>query len=323
MKHLIVLLLLLLLIMALLCAGCLCAAHFDAVHGGGQFTSVSIPKPGIRKAQWDVCELKNKTVSASRSRAIYGGNAIAIKQRDPLMQAELYFIGSSSIRPYYYRCTSPNTGGIVMSGKSVSGLVKTEDSDRKLLLDSLKRVKPKNILLSFGMTDLYYLYPLRIWGDLDQNKSPLKAPEDPILFAKTVAEKYLKLLHDIYNCHPANIYILLPNYNPLDGKQLRQSLINNLKWFTTVKYCKDLLYDNVMNSILSRDVRNQMIDIFNLRVKDGLKDKKHFHAIDINPYVSSNGVILSNYRMASPLDPHLAVDSVLNLVKSLLPHLSC
>ena len=43
MKHLIVLLLLLLLIMALLCAGCLCAAHFDAVHGGGQFTTVSIP----------------------------------------------------------------------------------------------------------------------------------------------------------------------------------------------------------------------------------------------------------------------------------------
>ena len=43
MRHLIVLLLLLLLIMALLCAGCICAAHFDAVHGGGQFTSVSIP----------------------------------------------------------------------------------------------------------------------------------------------------------------------------------------------------------------------------------------------------------------------------------------
>jgi len=218
---------------------------------------------------------------------------------------------------------SPNAGGIVMSGKSITGLFKTEDSDRKLLLDSLKRVKPKNILLSFGITDLYYLYPLRIWGELDQNKSPLKVPEDPLLFAKTVAEKYLKLLHDIYNCHPANIYILLPNYSPLDEKQLRQSLIDNLKWFTTVNYCKDLLYDNVMNSILSRDVRNQMIDIFNLRVKDGLKHKKHFHAIDLNPYVSSNGVILSKYRMASPLNHHLAVVPVLNLVKSLLPHLSC
>jgi hypothetical protein len=261
------------------------------------------------------CILKNNTV--------IGGSALNIKRRDPLLQAELYVIGSSSIRPFYYQCTSPKSGGIVMTGKSISGLFKTEDSDRKLLFDSLKQVKPKNILMTFGEVDLYYLYPFRVWSSLDQKNSSSGLLEDPLQFAINVAEKYLKLLQDIYICHPANIYILLPNYSPLDDKQLCQSLINNLKYFTAANYCKDLLYGNVMNSILSRNVRNQMNDIFNSRVKDGLKHKKHFRAIDLNPYVSSNGIILSKYRMTSPLDHHLAVAPVLNLVKELLPHLTC
>jgi len=259
-----------------------------------------------------------------QNKLVLGGAALNIKQRDPVAQAELYIVGSSSIRPFYYRCTSPKSGGIVMTGKSISGLLKSGDSERKLLFDTLRRVRPKNILLSFGEVDLNYVYPFRTWVALHQGKTaPGSLPEDPLVFAKAVAEKYLKLLQIIHECHPANIYILLPNYSPLDDEQLRQSLIKYLKFFTATDCRKDLLNCKVMSFILSRGVRNLMVDSFNAQVIHELKHKKHFHPVDLNPYVSFDGAILSEYRMKSPTDHHLAVAPVLKLVKSLLPQLAC
>ena len=146
-----------------------------------------------------------------------------IQHKDSRQHKEARYLGDSNARALYYRLLSPHVGGILIPGKSATGLAKANDAERKIVFSALRAARPKDILLMFGTNDIMTVVNYKLWkmvAALPAAAPAQKTTEFAINAAADAAKKYVSFIRalaaEVAGC---KVHVVLPHYSTLSDEQ--------------------------------------------------------------------------------------------------------
>jgi hypothetical protein len=257
------------------------------------------------------------------ARTTFGGKEFNIKIRDSTKKPAIYIVGDSNARALYYRLMSPHVGGILIPGKSATGLAKENDAERKVVFSVIRAARPKEILLMFGTNDIMTVVNYKLWKmvtALAAAPAPAKTTEFAINAAAAAAKKYVSFIRALAAEVAGCVRVVLPHYSPLSDEQYITSVVSTLARTAKIEF-DPKFEDRALRECATREVRNRIVDAFNLQVREGLAAEVASGAaavIDMNSEVSHNRQIRPEYMRSVP-DIHLDEEAALSAVFDYLP----
>lgn len=192
-------------------------------------------------------------------------------------------------------------------GATAKGLTKTNNENRKDIINKIAYYKPKCVVFNFGSVDVFFSFYYKLFV------------EKKIIHYKTFIDEFVYKYFDfVVSLECDNKCIMLPGYNPIRDNLVESSLIN-------YGIIQEKITDPEMKFVFSRENRNKLVDYFNKTIKklakksfdendeNNRKRNKNLFVIDTNKIVSKNGLIKKEFRDISDGNVHYRWEPLLPL----------
>jgi hypothetical protein len=209
-------------------------------------------------------------------------------------EEKMLFVGDSFVG-IFKLIKDPDVVVRVFPGATALGIGREENDNRRIINGLIKKHRPKCIVFNFGSVDTYLSYFYKL----------CQGPVDIEEFTSKVAESYTNYVNKV---KADNVVVISPYYSPV---------ADEIVLFSLRKYhvIEDSCIENA-RPFIGRENRNLLVDSFNRKIKD-LCDPR-IRVININPEISTDGILHEEFVDISPANIHLRWEPLLKIYVELL-----